>query len=179
MQYSFTSNSQHAAATASKPHQSCPTLCDPIDSGPPGSPPWDSPGEHIGVGCHFLLQYMKVKSESEFCSVVSDSSRPDGLQPTRLLRSWDFPGKSTGVGCHCLLQQSACCTLNPHDSFILWWEVYTFDSFHLFLAPLILHFCNHKPVLCICEYGLFVLDFTHKSINLLMYTYIASVSWIL
>ena len=35
-------------------------------------------------------------------SVVSDSSRPHGLQPTRLLRPWDFPGKSTGVGCHCL-----------------------------------------------------------------------------
>ena len=31
-------------------------------------------------------------------SVVSDSSRPHGLQPTRLLRPWDFPGKSTGVG---------------------------------------------------------------------------------
>ena len=37
-------------------------------------------------------------------SVVSDSSRPHGLQPSRLLRPWDFPGKSTGVGCHCLLQ---------------------------------------------------------------------------
>ena len=36
-------------------------------------------------------------------SVVSGSSRPHGLQPTRLLRPWDFPGKSTGVGCHCLL----------------------------------------------------------------------------
>ena len=36
-------------------------------------------------------------------SVVSDSSRPHGLQPTRLLRPWDFPGKSTGVGCHWLL----------------------------------------------------------------------------
>ena len=36
-------------------------------------------------------------------SVVSNSSRPHGLQPTRLLRPWDFPGKSTGVGCHCLL----------------------------------------------------------------------------
>ena len=34
---------------------------------------------------------------------MSDSSRPHGLQPTRLLRPWDFPGKSTGVGCHCLL----------------------------------------------------------------------------
>ena len=36
-------------------------------------------------------------------SVVSDSSRPHGLQPTRLLRPWHFPGKSTRVGCHCLL----------------------------------------------------------------------------
>ena len=38
------------------------------------------------------------------CSVMSDSSKPHGLQPTRLLRPWDFPGKSTGVGCHCFLQ---------------------------------------------------------------------------
>ena len=37
-------------------------------------------------------------------SVVSNSSRPHGLQPTRLLHPWDFPGKSTGVGCHYLLQ---------------------------------------------------------------------------
>ena len=37
-------------------------------------------------------------------SVVSDSWRPHGLQPTRPLHPWDFPGKSTGVGCHCLLR---------------------------------------------------------------------------
>ena len=37
-------------------------------------------------------------------SVVSDSSRPHGLQPTRLLCPLDFPGKSTGVGCQFLLQ---------------------------------------------------------------------------
>ena len=37
-------------------------------------------------------------------SLMSDSSWPHGLQPTRLLRPWDFPGKSTGVGCHCLLR---------------------------------------------------------------------------
>ena len=36
-------------------------------------------------------------------SVVSDLQRPQGLQPTRLLRPRDFPGKSTGVGCHYLL----------------------------------------------------------------------------
>ena len=31
-------------------------------------------------------------------SVVSDSSQPHGLQPSRLLHPWDFPGRSTGVG---------------------------------------------------------------------------------
>ena len=37
--------------------------------------PWDSPGENTGVGCHFLLQCMKVKSESEVaqsCPTLSD-----------------------------------------------------------------------------------------------------------
>ena len=36
-------------------------------------------------------------------SVLSNSQRPHGLQPTRHLCPWDFPGKSTGVGCHWLL----------------------------------------------------------------------------
>ena len=36
------------------------------------------------------------------CSVASDSLRPYGLWPTRLLCPWDFPGKSTGAGCHFL-----------------------------------------------------------------------------
>ena len=35
---------------------------------------------------------------------MSDSVRPRGLQPTRLLRPWDSPGKNTGLGCHFLLQ---------------------------------------------------------------------------
>ena len=37
--------------------------------------PWDSPGKNTGVGCHFLLQRMKVKSESEVaqsCPTLSD-----------------------------------------------------------------------------------------------------------
>ena len=45
-------------------------------------------------------------------SVVSNSLRPHGLQPTRLLRPWDFPGKSTRVGCNCLLQNKYAFPLN-------------------------------------------------------------------
>ena len=52
-------------AAAAKSLQLCPTLCDPRDSSPPGSRPWDSPGKNTGVGCHFLPQCIKVKSESE------------------------------------------------------------------------------------------------------------------
>ena len=38
---------------------------------PPG--PWDSPGKNTGVGCHFLLQCMKVKSEvAQSCPTLSD-----------------------------------------------------------------------------------------------------------
>ena len=63
-------------AAAAKSLQSCPTLCNPIDGSPPGSPcPWDSPGKNTGVGCHFLLHCMKVKSKSEVaqsCLTLSD-----------------------------------------------------------------------------------------------------------
>ena len=38
-------------------------------------------------------------------SVMSESLRPCGPQPTRLLSPWGSPGKNTGVGCHALLQR--------------------------------------------------------------------------
>ena len=66
-----------AAAAAAKLLQPCPTLCDPIDSSTRRLPcPWDSPGENTGVGCHFLLQCMKVKSESEFAQSCRPSATP-------------------------------------------------------------------------------------------------------
>ena len=53
-----------AAATA-KSLQLCPTL-QPHSQQPTRLPrPWDSPGKNTRVSCHFLLQCMKVKSESE------------------------------------------------------------------------------------------------------------------
>ena len=38
--------------------------------------PWNSPGKNTGVGCHFLLQCMKVKSEVESLSRVRLSATP-------------------------------------------------------------------------------------------------------
>ena len=90
------------AAAAAKSLQSCPTLWDPIDGSPPGSP---IPGilqartlEWVAISFSNAWKW-KVKVKSLSCVWL----RPHGLQPTRLLHPWDFPGKSTGVGCHCLL----------------------------------------------------------------------------
>ena len=84
--------------------QSCPTLCDPIDSSPPGSP---VPGilqartlEWVAVSFSNAWKWKKWKWSH---SAMSNPQRPHGLQPSRLLHPWDFPGRSTGVGCHCLL----------------------------------------------------------------------------
>ena len=57
-----------AAAAASKSLQLCPTLCGPIDGSPPG--------KNTGVGCCFLLQCMKVKSESEAAQSCPTLSNP-------------------------------------------------------------------------------------------------------
>ena len=44
--------------------------------------PWDSPGKDTGVGCHFLLQCIKVKSESEVAQSCPTLSDPiDGSPP--------------------------------------------------------------------------------------------------
>ena len=43
--------------------------------------PWDSPGKNTGVSCHFLLQYMKVKSESEVTQTCPTLSDPMDCSP--------------------------------------------------------------------------------------------------
>ena len=88
--------------------------------------PWDSPGKNTGVGCHFLLQWMKVKSESEVAqsfptlSDPMDCSSPGpsihGIFQARVLE-WvaiafsdglysplNSPRQNTGVGGLSLLQ---------------------------------------------------------------------------
>ena len=43
--------------------------------------PWDSPGKNTGVGCHFLLQCMKVKSENEVAQLCPTLSNPMDCSP--------------------------------------------------------------------------------------------------
>ena len=69
--------------------------------------PWDSPGKNTGVDCHFFLQCMKVKSESEVaqsCLTLSDpmDCSPPGSSVHRIFQArvleWGviaFPGKAT------------------------------------------------------------------------------------
>ena len=103
-------------SASAKSLQSFPTLCDPRDSSPPGSP---IPGilqarRPDGVGCHFLLQCRKVKSESEViqsCPTLSDpmscslpGSSAHGIFQARVLEwvaisfsnawKWKVKGKS-------------------------------------------------------------------------------------
>ena len=83
------------AAAAAKLLQSCPTLWDPIDSSPPGSP---VPGilqartlEWVAISFSNAWKW-KVKVKSLSCVWLLATP---WMQPTRLLRPWDFPGKST------------------------------------------------------------------------------------
>ena len=43
--------------------------------------PWGSPGKNTGVGCHFLLQCMKMKSESEVAQLCTTLSDPMDCSP--------------------------------------------------------------------------------------------------
>ena len=79
--------------------------------------PWDSPGKNTAVGCHFLLQCMKVKSESEVaqsCPTLSDpmdcslpGSSVHGIFQARVLEwvaiAFSKKGYSGANHCVCLL----------------------------------------------------------------------------
>ena len=90
-----------------------PTLCDPIDGSPPGRPSLGFSRQEHWSGLPLSSPMHESEKWKWSHSVVSDSSQPHGLQPTRLFRLWDFPGKSTGVGCQALLRLVSRGTLCP------------------------------------------------------------------
>ena len=69
-------------------------------------------------------------------SVVSNSSRPHGLQPTRLLHPWHFLGKTTGGACHCL--HLLVVAKNPWHSLASGY------------IPLVSASCSCLPSVCLC-----------------------------
>ena len=86
--------------------QLCLTLCDPIDSSPPVSPIPGILQGSTGMSCHFLLQCMKVKSESEViqsCLTLSDPM--DCSLPDSSVHEI-FQARVLEWGCHCLLQNN-------------------------------------------------------------------------
>ena len=93
----------YSCSAAAKSLQSCLTLCDPTDAAHQAPPSLGFSRQEYWNGLPFPSPMHGSEKWKWSRSVVSDSSRPHGLQPTRLLRPWDFPGKSTGVGCQCLL----------------------------------------------------------------------------
>ena len=91
-------------AAAAKSLQSCPTLCNPIDSSPPNFP---TPGilqartlEWVAISFSNTGKW-KVKVKSLSRAWLLATPWPAAYQAPL---SMDFPGKSTGVGCHCLLR---------------------------------------------------------------------------
>ena len=85
-------------------------------------------------------------------SVMSDSSPPHGLQPTRLLHPWDFPGKSIGVDRQCLLLYFLYILTNTcnyiHNRYTNGYEVIPLCSFYL-NYPDDQRFWSFSPVLIV------------------------------
>ena len=113
-----------------RPHRRQPTrlLC-----------PWDSPGKNTGVGCHFLLQCMKVKSESEVaqsCPTLCDpmdcslpGSSVHGIFQARIL---EWGAITFSAGSQSSDSQVANREIQPRW-YTLWWKR---DSGHLIQNPL-------------------------------------------
>ena len=86
---------------------SCPTLCDPIDGSPPGSP---APGilhartlEWVAISFSNAWKWkVKVKLLSRALLLATPWTAA-----SQAPLSTDFPGKNTGVGCHCLLRKNS------------------------------------------------------------------------
>ena len=66
--------------------------------------PWDSPGKNTGVGCHFLLQCMKVKSENEVAQSCPTLSNPMDCSPPGSSVHGIFQARVLEWGVLCLWQ---------------------------------------------------------------------------
>ena len=109
------------------------------------SHPWDSPGKNTGVGCHFLLQGMKVESESEVAQSCLTLSDPMDCSLPGSSVHWIFQAR---VGCHCVIRGcclqlwkrvlfSLCSPYFPHKNFLssIFWQLLTLIASEKAMAP--------------------------------------------
>ena len=98
--------------------------------------PWDSPGKNTGVGCHFLLQCMKVKIESEVtqsCPTLRDpkdcsppGSPVPGILEARVLEGVPLPSPKEGTHSMIPLIQNS---KSNKSQIILGWPKSSFEFF--------------------------------------------------
>ena len=93
-----------SAAAAAVSLQSCPTLCDPIDSSLPGFPSLGFSRQEHWSGLPFPSPMRESEKWKWSRSVMSESSDSMDCSLPGSSVHGIFLGKSTGVGCHCLLQ---------------------------------------------------------------------------
>ena len=72
--------------------------------------PWDSPGKNTGVGCHFLLQCRKVKSESEVAQLCPTPSEP---------MDCSLPGSSVHGICQARVLEWGATAFSEYGSYIM------------------------------------------------------------
>ena len=119
-----------ATAAVAKPLQSCLTPVQPTRL----PQPWDSPGKNTGVGCHFLLQCMKVKSESEVsqsCLTLSDPM------------DCSLPGSSV----HAIFQTRVI------ETTLWFWGIFLFVFVLLCKFFILIFFCIFKASYLLLEYN--------------------------
>ena len=118
-------------------HFSCVRLCATHRRQPTRLPhPWDSAGKNPGVGCRFLLQCMKVKSESEVAQSYPTPSDPmdcslpgssiHGIFQARVLE-WGAIAFSSPSFCHAVME--------PDATILVFWNI----EFHASFFALLLH----------------------------------------
>ena len=138
-------------SSSAKSLQSCPTLCDPIDGSPPGSPIPGILQARTLVGWHFLLQCMKLKSESEVVQSCPTLATP-WTAAYQAPPSIGFSRQEYWSGCHFL---SLLWSVNIYVPFIYLCVVdvkYKADKFKELINAHNLSWNNKVLILCLYSF---------------------------
>ena len=118
--------------------------------------PWDSPGKNTGVGCHFLLQCWKVKSESEVAQSCLTPSDPMDCTP---------PGSSVHGICQVrIVEWGAIAFSEPGQSLINFIDFFLSETALIFVIFSI-DFVSHLSDLCSNSYYYFFLMLQFSSVQ--------------